>query len=132
MTGHHTQFRNLSVAEVLTEFVHETRIHGTKVRGQLFSKTHRQRISRLKVAFSLGQTDLGHDLFVQSLTRRRRVPSKQSGVAIVEFGHLEACQLLDAGRQYALVVAGAEEREKALEMLGNKRHEVEPGRHGVF
>jgi hypothetical protein len=124
LTGHHTQFRNLSVAEVLTEFVHETRIHGTKVRGQLFSKTHRQRISRLKVAFRLGQTDLGHDLFVQSLTRRRRVPSKQSGVAIVELRDLETRQLLDPGRQYALVVAGAEKGEESLKMLGNQAQEV--------
>ena len=78
--------------------------------------------------------DLGHRLFVQSLTRRRRVPGEQSGIALVHRRDLEPGELLDAGRRDALGMRGAEEVEEALEELRREFHDVHrvrtSGRHG--
>ena len=63
-------------------------------------------------------------LFVESLTRRRRVPGEESGVALVEGRHFQPCEFLDPGRNNPFIVRFAEEREKAFKMFWDQFHRV--------
>ena len=61
----------------------------TFFRGEPLREAYGERVSRLQGALGLRPMDLADRLFVESLTRRRRVPREQSGVAVVQRRDLE-------------------------------------------
>ena len=68
--------------------------------------------------------------FVETLTRRRRVPGEESGIARVEGGDLQPCQLLDSRGYDPLVVPTPKEGEETLEVVRNEFewiHHFAPG-----
>jgi hypothetical protein len=115
LADHHPEFDHLGVAEVLTQLGMEGGIHLPVVGRGPLGPAHGQRLAGLELALGLGRVDLRDGLLVEALTRRRRVTREQSGVAFVQGCHFEPCELLDAGRNDALAVAGPEEGEVALE-----------------
>jgi hypothetical protein len=120
LADHHAQLRDLGVAEVLAQFGLEGLIHRAEVAGQLLGEANCQGIAWLELALALGQVDLLDGLLVESLTRRRRVPGEESGVAAVQGRDLEPRQLLDAAGHDTVLVAGAEKGEVPLEELGDQ------------
>ena len=74
----------------------EHRIDTSKVRREFLCKANREGIPGFEFALRLREMDLRNRLFVESLTRRRRVSGKESGVTLIEGGNLEPGQLLDA------------------------------------
>jgi hypothetical protein len=69
--------------------------------------------------------DLRDGFFVESLTRRRRVPGEESGVTLIEGSDLEPGQFFDPRWNDALLVSGSEELEKSRKMFGDQCGEVE-------
>jgi hypothetical protein len=125
LTDHHAELGDLGVGEVLPQLRLERRIDGSEVRGEPLGEADGQRLARIELTLGFGQVDLADRFLVESLTRRRRVACEQSGVAIVERSHLEARELLDARGNDALLVTGTEEREVALEEVGDQSRQIE-------
>jgi hypothetical protein len=98
------------------------------VRRHAFGELDGQRLTRLELALGNGQMDLVDRFFVESLTRRRRVPGEASSIAVVDRGDLESREFLDARRRDALGMTRTEEPEEFLEEFRNQVHHVEPSR----
>ena len=113
------------VAEVLSQLRDEARIRGPEIQRELLGKANRQPFARLQLAFFERQMNLRDRLFVEPLTRRRRVTCEESGVAVVQRRDLEPRQLLDPARHDTFLMARCEEREVTGEGFGDQRLEVE-------
>lgn len=95
LPDHHPELDDLCFTEVLSRLRHEGWVYLLPVRRERLRPADRDRLSRLEGALLRGFVDLRDRLFVEALTRRRRVPCEQSGVAAVERRHLEPRQLFD-------------------------------------
>ena len=77
------------------------------------------------MALAFWKMDLADGLFIESLTRRRRVPSEESGVAVVERRDLETRELLDTRRNDPVLVTRPEKCEVALEEVRNQLRQIQ-------
>lgn len=125
LADHESEFSNFGVFEVLAQFRFEGRIHRSKVRRELLCEANGESLSGFEIAFRLGEMDLCDGLFVESLTRRRRVAGEESGVTFIESCDLEPGEFLDARGNDPLLMSGAEKREEPLEVLRDQFREVE-------
>jgi len=125
LSDHHAELGDLGVREALAQLGQEGRVDRPEVRREALGEAHRERLPRREPPLRLGPVDLPDRLLVESLTRRRRVACEQSGVAPVERGDAQARELLDPRGQDPLAVADAEEREVALEEVGDQPGQVE-------
>ena len=132
LADHHPELGDLGIREVLAQLGHERRVDPAEIRGELLSEADRETISWLEAALSFRKVDLGDRVFVETLTRRRRVAGEQSGVAVVQGRDLEARQLLDPGGHHAVFVTGTEEREVATEEIGDQLGQVQAASRGGF
>ena len=107
------------------QFRLEGRVYRAKVRGELLREAHGKRITRRQRPLCFRQVDLRDGRLVESLPRRRRVPSEESRVALIERGDLETRQLLDACRHDTVVVSGPEEVEVPREEIRDQPREIE-------
>ena len=84
LADHQAKLCDFGVLEMFFQLGHEGGVHGSEVAGELLREAHRQAVARVELTLGLGQVDLGNRLFIESLTRRRRVACEQSGIALVE------------------------------------------------
>ena len=99
------------------EFAPQSLTRRTEIQGEFLGKAYRERVPGLEFSLRRGSMDLLDGLFVESLTRRRRVPGKESGIALVDGRHLQPREFLDSGGHHAFVVGLSEEFKVALEMF---------------
>jgi len=92
-----------------------------------FSEAYGKCFTGLELAFFDGQMDLTDRLFIESLTRRRRVPGKASSVTFVDRCDLEPGELLDPRGRDAFRVSGTKELEEFSEEFGDQLRRVESG-----
>jgi len=76
LADHHPEFGNFGIRKVLAQLGHERRVDPAEICGELLCEAHRETISWLEVAFAIRKVDLGDRVFVEALTRRRRVACK--------------------------------------------------------
>ena len=124
LADHQPEFGDFSGAEMLAQFCPEGRIRRAKIQSHLLGEANGQSFPGFEAAVRLGEMNLGDGFLVESLTRRRRVPGEESGIALVDGRHLQPGQLLDARGYDAFGMAGAEERKEALEMFGDQLQQV--------
>ena len=115
LPNHHTELNEFALTELIPQFSHECWVYSLVVGRELLRVADRERLTGLEFALTLGQMDLRDDLFIESLTRRRRVACEASGIAVVQRRDLEPRQLLDARWDDTLLMTRAEECEVALE-----------------
>ena len=125
LVDHESEFRDFGVLEMFTKLSLEGAIDGSVIGRETFGKSHRQRVSGFELPFCLREVDLRNDLFGKSLTRRRRVPSEESGVALIDGSDLETRELFHARRNDAFDVSWLEELEPASEVFRNQGTQVE-------
>ena len=87
LADHQTEFGHFGGREMLGQFGFQAVIRRSEIQSHLFGEAHGQRVSGVKFPLGLGTVHLLDGFFVESLTRRRRVPGKESGVALVEGRH---------------------------------------------
>ena len=73
----------------------EGRVDAAKIGREFFRKADCERVPGFEFALQLREMNLRNRFFVESLTRRRRVASEESGVTLIEGGDLESRQFLD-------------------------------------
>ncbi len=120
LADHHPQLGDLSVDEMLAELRLEGRVDRAEVRGEFLREPDGERFTGREAALRLRKMDLADGLFTESLTRRRRVSSEQSSIAVVERRDLEARELLDSGWDDSVLVTRPKKCEIALEEVGNQ------------
>ena len=117
LADHQPELGDLGILEVRAQLAHEGVVDRPEVGGELLREADRERFPRLEFALRLGPVDLRDRVLIEPLTRRRRVPSEQSGVATVQRRDLEPGQLLDARRNDPFGVTRPEEREEPGEVI---------------
>jgi len=110
---------------VFAKFRFERRIYASEICRELLCEANRERIPGFEFALRLGEMNLRDRLFVESLTRRRRVTGEESGITLIESRDLETGEFLDARRYDPLLVSGAKELEESGEVLRDQFREVE-------
>ena len=127
LADHHAELDDFGVAEVGAEFGEEGGVHRAEVGRELFGEAHGQRFAGREIALRFGQMNLRDGRFVQTFTRSLRVAGEASGVAVVQRGHFEAREFLDARGAQALRVAGLVEGEVAREKIRQQFGHVQRG-----
>lgn len=125
MVDHQGQLGDLGIGEMLAQLGLERVVDRAEVRRQLLGKANRKCLARGEGPLCLGKMDLRDRLLVKPLPRRRRVPSEQSGVALIQRRNLEPRELFDARRHDALLMARSEELEVPREEIGDEAREIE-------
>ena len=127
LADHHAELHDLVVVEEIAPTRDERGIGLLPVAGECFGPLDRIRLARFEVALLGRLVDLRDRVLIESLTRRRRVPSEQSGVAGVEGRNLQPCELLDPRPDRARLMAGTEELEITIEeLLGGEPQRIAP------
>jgi hypothetical protein len=139
LTDHQGELGDFSRRKVFGEFAAQGLTRRTEIQGEFLGKAYRQRVSGLKLSLRRGSMDLLNRLFVESLTRRRRVTCEKSGIALVEGCDFQPREFLDSRGHNAFVVSLSEKREIALEMFRDQLHRIHSatsvtlcGRHADF
>lgn len=128
LSDHQAKLDDLRVAEMRSKLCLERSIDRAKIRRHSLGITYCECISRVELSLGEGLVNLGHRFFVESLTRRRRVPGEESSIALVDGSDFEASQLFDAGGDDAFLMPGAKEGEEFFEELRRELHHV----HGLL
>ena len=126
LPDHQAEFDDFGVLEMLAELRRKRSVYAPEISSELLCVANRQCLARVELTLGFGQMDLSNRLFVEALTRRRRVACEQSGIAFVDRGDLEPCQFLDPRRNDTLLMSRPEERKEALEEIGKQRHHIHP------
>jgi hypothetical protein len=127
LADHDPEFRDFSIAEICSQFCHKCGVDSIEISRHLFRITHREPVSRIELSLGQRQVDLSDGVFIESLTRRRRVACEQSSVAAVEGSDLNPGQLLDPARDDAFSMPRPKKREVTLEKVGEQLGHVETG-----
>ena len=96
-----------------------------EIRRELLGQANRECLARGEGPLFLGKVDLRDRLLVEPLPRRRRVPSEQSGGALVQRRNFEPRELFDARRHDAVLMTWSEELEVPGEEIGDEAREIE-------
>ena len=90
-----------------------------------FCVAYGEGIAWFEPSVRLWKIDLCDRFFVESLTRRRRVPCEESGIASIGLGDLESREFLDPRGDDTLLMAGSKEREEAFEQVREQTDHVD-------
>ena len=118
LSDHQAELGDFGVAEVVAELADEGFVDRAEVGRELFGEANGEVFPGLELSFGFGQVDLGDRLFIESLLRSLRIPGEESGIALVHGGDLDPRDLLHSRWSDALGMGGPEEREEALEEIG--------------
>jgi hypothetical protein len=118
LPDHQAELGDLRVAEVFPQLADEGFVDASEVRGELLREADGEGVTGLEGPLRFREMDLGDGLFVESLMRSLRIPCEESGIALVHGGDLDPRDLLDPRRGDAFGVRRPEEREEALEEIG--------------
>ena len=132
LPDHQEQLGDFRVGKLRAQLGHEWGVDASMVGRHSFSEAYGKRLAWLELAFLDGQMDLTDRLFIESLTRRRRVPGEASSVAFVDRRDLEPRELLDPRGGDAFGMAGAKELEELSEEFGDQPRRVESGGLGII
>ena len=125
LTDHQSKLDDFCVAEMMTELCEKRGVDLVEITRHLFCIANSEGVARFESALRFRQMNLCDRFFVQSLTRRRRVSCKESGVALIDRRDFEPCEFLDARWSDAFLVTWSKEGEKAVEELREQLHHVE-------
>jgi hypothetical protein len=129
LTDHQSELDDFCAAEMLSEFCEKCGVDLVEIARHLFCVTNSEGVARFESAFRFRQVNLCDRFFVQSLTRRRRVACKESGIALIDRRDLEPSEFLDARWNDAFLMTWSKEGEKAVEELREQLHHVEARAH---
>ena len=125
LADHQAELGDLRVAEVFPELADEGLVDAPEVRGELLGEADGEGVTGFEGPLRFLEMDLGDGLFVESLMRSLRIPCEELGVALVHGGDLDSRDLLDSRGGDAFGVRRPEEREEALEELGQLLRHVQ-------
>ena len=120
LTDHHPELGDLGVAKMFAQLGEKRSIDRSEIGRESFGEPNGEGFAWGELARFDRTVDLLDRFFVESLTRRRRVARKESGVAAVERCDFETRQLLDARGHDAFPMPRLEKSEIALEEIGKQ------------
>lgn len=124
LTDHESELDDLCVAEMRAKLGLEIGINGSEILRHPLRITYSQSVSWLELSLRERLMDLRHDVFIQSLTRRRRVPGEESSIALVDRGNLKTREFFDTRRHDAFLMARSEKCEETLEEIWSQLHHI--------
>ncbi len=125
LTYHHQKFCDFRVFEFSSQFGDELSVDAQVIRRHPFCQYDGQRLAWFELSFVFGEINLLDRLFVEALTRRRRVPCEESSITFIDGRDLESCEFFDSSRDEAVRMTGAKELEEFSKKVWNQFHRVD-------